>query len=123
MNISIVGSGYIGTMVATCLTDYGHKVTNVDIDEDRIWYNLSLLEVAPKSTTNSPNACLIPSNPTLIPRASTWTSSRGKHAMTRSVLLSRIAVLVTSVRGSPPRFGWITEFLPVISGPARNTTF
>ncbi|WP_115864073.1 UDP-glucose 6-dehydrogenase AglM [Halorussus litoreus] len=34
MNISIVGSGYVGTTVAACFADYGHEVTNVDIDED-----------------------------------------------------------------------------------------
>ncbi|USZ67381.1 UDP-glucose/GDP-mannose dehydrogenase family protein [Halorussus salilacus] len=33
MNVSIVGSGYVGTTVAACLADYGHEVTNVDIDE------------------------------------------------------------------------------------------
>jgi UDPglucose 6-dehydrogenase len=34
MNISIVGSGYVGTTVAACLADAGHSVVNVDIDED-----------------------------------------------------------------------------------------
>jgi len=34
MNVSIVGSGYVGTTVAACLADMGHEVTNVDIDED-----------------------------------------------------------------------------------------
>ena len=34
MNVSIVGSGYVGTTVAACLADYGHEVTNVDIDEE-----------------------------------------------------------------------------------------
>lgn len=33
MNISVVGSGYVGTTVAACLADLGHTVTNVDIDE------------------------------------------------------------------------------------------
>ena len=34
MNISIVGSGYVGTTVAACFADLGHSVVNVDIDED-----------------------------------------------------------------------------------------
>jgi UDPglucose 6-dehydrogenase len=34
MEISIVGSGYVGTSVAACFADLGHEVTNVDIDED-----------------------------------------------------------------------------------------
>lgn len=34
MNVSIVGSGYVGTTVAACLTDIGHDVWNIDIDED-----------------------------------------------------------------------------------------
>jgi len=34
MNVSIVGSGYVGTTVAACLADLGHEVTTVDIDED-----------------------------------------------------------------------------------------
>ncbi|WP_135822019.1 UDP-glucose 6-dehydrogenase AglM [Halostella litorea] len=33
MNVSIVGSGYVGTTVAACLADLGHEVVNVDIDE------------------------------------------------------------------------------------------
>jgi len=32
-HVSIVGSGYVGTTVAACLADYGHQVTNVDVDE------------------------------------------------------------------------------------------
>jgi UDPglucose 6-dehydrogenase len=34
MNVSIVGSGYVGTTVAACLADLGHDVVNVEIDED-----------------------------------------------------------------------------------------
>ena len=33
MNVSIVGSGYVGTTVAACLADMGHRVVNVDVDE------------------------------------------------------------------------------------------
>ncbi|MFC5368582.1 UDP-glucose 6-dehydrogenase AglM [Salinirubrum litoreum] len=33
MNVSIVGSGYVGTTVAACLADLGHEVVTVDIDE------------------------------------------------------------------------------------------
>ncbi|MGM0590513.1 MAG: nucleotide sugar dehydrogenase, partial [Halobacteriota archaeon] len=33
MNVSIVGSGYVGTTIAACFADLGHAVTNVDIDE------------------------------------------------------------------------------------------
>jgi UDPglucose 6-dehydrogenase len=32
MNVSIVGSGYVGTTVAACLADLGHEVTAIDID-------------------------------------------------------------------------------------------
>jgi len=33
VNVSIVGSGYVGTTVAACLADAGHDVVNVDVDE------------------------------------------------------------------------------------------
>ncbi|MFB6232751.1 MAG: UDP-glucose 6-dehydrogenase AglM [Haloarculaceae archaeon] len=33
MEVSIVGSGYVGTTVAACFADLGHDVVNVDIDE------------------------------------------------------------------------------------------
>jgi UDPglucose 6-dehydrogenase len=33
MDLSIVGSGYVGTTVAACLADCGHDVVNVDVDE------------------------------------------------------------------------------------------
>ena len=34
MNVSIVGSGYVGTTVAACFADLGHRVTTIDVDED-----------------------------------------------------------------------------------------
>jgi len=34
MDVSIVGSGYVGTTVAACFADVGHDVWNVDIDEE-----------------------------------------------------------------------------------------
>jgi UDPglucose 6-dehydrogenase len=34
MNVSVVGSGYVGTTVAACLADLGHSVTAIDIDAD-----------------------------------------------------------------------------------------
>ena len=36
MNVSIVGSGYVGTTVAACLADLGHEVVTIDIDEDTV---------------------------------------------------------------------------------------
>ncbi|WP_408957700.1 UDP-glucose 6-dehydrogenase AglM [Natrinema sp. 74] len=34
MNVSIVGSGYVGTTIAACLADLDHNVLNIEIDED-----------------------------------------------------------------------------------------
>jgi UDPglucose 6-dehydrogenase len=34
MDISVIGSGYVGTTVAAVLADAGHSLVNVDIDED-----------------------------------------------------------------------------------------
>ncbi|WP_119820144.1 UDP-glucose 6-dehydrogenase AglM [Halalkaliarchaeum desulfuricum] len=36
MNITIVGSGYVGTTLAACLADFGHEVVAIDIDEDPV---------------------------------------------------------------------------------------
>ncbi|GGM59924.1 UDPglucose 6-dehydrogenase [Halarchaeum rubridurum] len=33
MDVSIIGSGYVGTTVAACFADLGHDVVNVDVDE------------------------------------------------------------------------------------------
>lgn len=34
MKISIIGSGYVGTTIASCFAKLGHNVVNVDIDQD-----------------------------------------------------------------------------------------
>ncbi|MFB6105952.1 MAG: UDP-glucose 6-dehydrogenase AglM [Halobacteriaceae archaeon] len=34
MDVSVVGSGYVGTTVAACLADAGHRVLTVDVDRD-----------------------------------------------------------------------------------------
>ncbi len=34
MNVSVVGSGYVGTTIAACFADLGHDVTAIDIDEE-----------------------------------------------------------------------------------------
>ncbi|WP_254832439.1 UDP-glucose 6-dehydrogenase AglM [Haloglomus salinum] len=34
LDVSVVGSGYVGTTLAACLADLGHDVTAIDIDED-----------------------------------------------------------------------------------------
>ena len=34
MHISVIGSGYVGTTIAACFADLGHRVTNIDIDEE-----------------------------------------------------------------------------------------
>jgi UDPglucose 6-dehydrogenase len=34
MNVSVVGSGYVGTTVAACLAELGHDVVAIDIDQD-----------------------------------------------------------------------------------------
>ena len=36
MNIAVVGTGYVGLVVGTCLAQLGNKVTCVDIDKERI---------------------------------------------------------------------------------------
>ncbi|GAA0468419.1 UDP-glucose/GDP-mannose dehydrogenase family protein [Alkalibacillus silvisoli] len=36
MNIAVVGTGYVGLVTGTCLSDVGHHVTCIDIDEKKI---------------------------------------------------------------------------------------
>ncbi|MBU0614146.1 NAD-binding protein [Patescibacteria group bacterium] len=36
MNIVVIGTGYVGLVQGTCLAKLGHKVTCVDINEDKI---------------------------------------------------------------------------------------
>jgi UDPglucose 6-dehydrogenase len=36
MNVSVVGSGYVGTTLSACLADLGHDVTAVDVDEETV---------------------------------------------------------------------------------------
>jgi UDPglucose 6-dehydrogenase len=36
MNIAMIGSGYVGLVSGTCFADFGHVVTCVDLDEDKI---------------------------------------------------------------------------------------
>lgn len=33
MNITVIGSGYVGTTLSACLADIGHEVTAIDIDD------------------------------------------------------------------------------------------
>ena len=33
MELSVIGSGYVGTTIAACFADLGHRVTTVDVDE------------------------------------------------------------------------------------------
>ncbi len=34
MHITVIGSGYVGTTIAACFADIGHRVTAIDIDRD-----------------------------------------------------------------------------------------
>lgn len=34
MQLSVIGSGYVGTTIAACFADLGHEVVNVDVDQE-----------------------------------------------------------------------------------------
>ena len=36
MNISVIGSGYVGLVAAACFAEMGNKVITVDIDEQKV---------------------------------------------------------------------------------------
>jgi UDPglucose 6-dehydrogenase/GDP-mannose 6-dehydrogenase len=36
MNVSIIGTGYVGLVTAACLAEHGHQVTCVDLDPERV---------------------------------------------------------------------------------------
>lgn len=36
MNIAVIGTGYVGLVTGTCLSDFGHKVICIDINDDKI---------------------------------------------------------------------------------------
>ena len=36
MNISVIGTGYVGLVTGTCLSNVGNQVTCVDIDQNKI---------------------------------------------------------------------------------------
>jgi len=36
MNLTVIGTGYVGLVTGTCLADMGNNVTCVDIDEDKV---------------------------------------------------------------------------------------
>jgi UDPglucose 6-dehydrogenase len=47
MNITVVGTGYVGLVTGTCLAETGNIVTCVDIDQHKVkkiekWYNTYL---------------------------------------------------------------------------------
>lgn len=35
MDIAVIGTGYIGLVTGACLSDFGHKVICIDIDDNK----------------------------------------------------------------------------------------
>ena len=36
MNVSVIGSGYVGTVTSACFADMGHSVVCIDIDREKV---------------------------------------------------------------------------------------
>jgi UDP-glucose 6-dehydrogenase len=50
MRIAMIGTGYVGLVSGACFSDFGHQVTCVDKDADKI----AALRRAAKSRSSSP---------------------------------------------------------------------
>ncbi|PYR41321.1 MAG: UDP-glucose 6-dehydrogenase, partial [Acidobacteria bacterium] len=58
MNVTVIGTGYVGLVTGTCLADFGHDVVCVDQDVERVasleagalpFYEPGLLELLTKN--------------------------------------------------------------------------
>ena len=52
MRVSIIGSGYVGIVVGTCLAKLGNKVTLIDIDKEK---TEAIIHVLPSFEYNRAN--------------------------------------------------------------------